>query len=236
MVCLGDYEISMVGEELRQDDGDVLFGVIHLARIQAKRGGEVQFIASEFIRELGWNRDGYTYKRLHEIFRRLASTLIIVKGKNVNSNEIRETGFTMLQYDFIRDDKNRDGGKWRIRIPSSTINLFWVSHYSRMHWDLRRNLRSLLARYLHLLYATYRGPLSFGVAQLHALCGSHQKRLSTFRQALASAHDELVDAGILARWDWQDKKRTRINAEMVTIAEQHVWAQNQLDLLEPADS
>jgi hypothetical protein len=107
VVCLGEYEISMVGEELRQDDGDVLFGVIHLSRIQARRGGQVQFIASEFIRELGWNRDGHTYKRLHEIFRRLASTLIIVKGKNVNSDEIREAGFSMLQYDFVRDELQR---------------------------------------------------------------------------------------------------------------------------------
>lgn len=234
IACLGDYQIQMVGEELRQDDGDVFFGVLHLARVQANRGGTVQFVASEFIRDLGWNRDGHTYKRLHEIFRRLASTLLIVSGKNVTGEEIRETGFTMLEYDYARDESNRDGGKWQIRIPSSTVNLFWVSHYSRLHWDLRRNLRSLLARYLHLLYATYRGPLSFGVVQLHTLSGSSQKRMSTFRQALAVAHDELTSAGILARWDWQDKKRTRISAEMSAIGEQHVVAQQQLELLESA--
>jgi len=126
IACLGDYQIRMVGEELRQDDGDVFFGVLHLARVQANRGGTVQFVASEFIRDLGWNRDGHTYKRLHEIFRRLASTLLIVSGKNVTGDEIRETGFTMLEYDYVRDESNRDGGKWQIRIPFSTINLFWV--------------------------------------------------------------------------------------------------------------
>jgi len=235
VACLGEYEISMVGEQLRQDDGDVFFAVLHLARLQAKRGGEVQFVASEFINELGWNRDGHTYKRLKQIFRRLASTLIIVKGKNVHKDEIREAGFTMLQYDFVREGAANDGGKWRVRIPESTINLFWVSHYSRMHWDLRRHLDSDLARFLHSLYSTFRGPLSFGVAQLQELSGSQQKRLSSFRQQLEDAHKELAKFGMLARWDWQDRKRNRLYIEPATISEQHAWANEQLELLSSDD-
>lgn len=232
VMCLGEYQIQMVGEELRQDDGDVLFGILHLARFQAQRGGEVKFVASDFISSLGWNRDGYTYKRLHEIIRRLASTLIIIRGKNVKRDEIREGGFRLLEYDFTDSLKtqSKDGGKWRVTLTPSTVNLFWVTHYSRMHWELRRNLRSVLARYLHILYATYSGLMSFGVEQLHALSGSHQKRLATFRQSLAQAHDELVEAGILASWKWLDKKRTRLAPEMTSIGAQHTWAQHQLDL------
>lgn len=232
--CLGEYEISMVGEELRQDDGDVFFGVIHLARLQARQGGEVQFVASEFIRDLGWNRDGHTYKRLHDIFRRLASTLLIVKGRNVSTDEIRETGFHMLQYDHVREDNSSDGGKWRIRIPSSTVNLFWVHSYTRLQWELRRTLRSLLARKLHTLYATYNQPMTFRVEQLHALCGSSQKRMSTFKQSLVGAHDELVNAGILENWEWVDRKHTRLRALIFPISEQHAWANEQLELLKGA--
>lgn len=233
VICLGDYEIYQVGEELRQEDGDVLYAILHIARMNSRRGGEVQFIAADFIRELGWNRDGHTYKRLSDIIRRLASTMIIVSGKSIQKGIFREAGFSLLNYEHVQDNESgrSDGGKWSINLPSSTINLFWVGHYSRMHWDLRRNLKTTLSRYLHQLYITFSGVATFGVDQLWHLSGSQQKSKPAFRQSLSKAHDELVEQKILDWWRWTDDKKNRINVMVTPISEQHSWVNQQLNLL-----
>jgi hypothetical protein len=234
VVVLGDIQISMIGEELRQEDADVLFGILHLARITSRHGGVVEFTASDFIRELGWGRDGRSYQRLHGIIRRLASTTFIVSGKMAASGQFAERGFTLLQYDFVRDTERRYTGKWRVTVATSTVNLFWVGHYSRIHWDLHKELRSPLARYLHLLYATYKGTLSFGLEQLHALCGSQQKHMPAFRQAVTRAQEELHELGIIDRWGWTDSKRQRLRVEMNTLSTIRTLAQHKFSFMNPA--
>ncbi|NLC22376.1 MAG: hypothetical protein GX771_10790 [Halomonadaceae bacterium] len=236
VIVLGDIQISMIGEELRQEDADVLFGILHLARITNRYGGGVEFTASDFIRELGWSRDGRSYHRLHGIIRRLASTTFIVSGKNVSLDNFAERGFTLLQYDFVRDTERRYTGKWHVTVAASTVNLFWIGHYSRIHWDLHKEIRSPLARYLHLLYATYKGALSFGLEQLHALCGSQQKHLPAFRQAVIRAQEELHELGIIDRWGWTDSKRKRLRVEMNTISTIRALAQQEFSFMDPSSN
>lgn len=235
LMVLGDFEISLIGEELRQEDGDVLFGILHLARLTPRPSSTVVFTGAAFLESLGWSRTGSNYHRLHTIVRRLASTTIVARGHGIKPKTFRETGFSLIQYDLKEFVGEENKNEWVVSIPPSTVNLFWVNHYSRIHWDIHKELKSALSRYLHFLYGTFKGPLTFGLEQLHVISGSQQKSLPSFRQSLNKAHEELHKVGILKSWGW-DRKKKRLRVEMHSLDTLKKNRQAEIDFIEAGEA
>ncbi len=173
--------ISHFGEELRQDDLDVLLVVSGIAPTGQRATTEASILAA-----LKWGRSQGDYIRLRSCCDRLSNGIILVNG----SNERRA----------LMNEVNSKGGALARAIDPVVYGLMPYSGWSTCHWEQRLNLAPL-AKWLHSFYFSNRDSIGCSVATLHNLCGSRQKALRAFKQSLKAALDDLVSIGFLASYE-----------------------------------
>ena len=205
IMTAGDIQLFMAGEELRQDDADLFFHLLHHARVQARQGGWVHFRAHQVLLEMGWQTSGKGYEQLRRSIERMTNVLLVIEGRDDQLKVQFGEGFSMLGGFAWKDEEGE--GLWRVYLGREVINLFWLKFYSRFEWDLRKCLKSRMAKWLHLVYASYANPPQMTVAYLNALSGSSTTRMKKFRETLTKGLDELVEVGFLESWSWLDRRR-----------------------------
>lgn len=194
IAALSGISITYTGEELRQDDEDVFMQILHIARMHTL-GTEVRFTAYSMLSELGWSKNGDSYKRLSDCLIRLKATALAV---TVDSPEdsLRQnyTGSLIRSFRWQEEFTNAPLREWEILLEKQIVALFGSSNYTRVDWELRLQL-SPMEKWLHSFYHTHANPYPYKVETLRELMGSKIKELRMFRFKLKNALARLEEVG-----------------------------------------
>jgi hypothetical protein len=211
LASIGGLEVTYTGEELRQDDADVLLQCYHLAREQPL-GTAIEFTAWAMIKALKWSQTASSYERLRGVIIRLKATAVVVKG-----NLGGYGGSLIHEFIWMDEVNGMPSRTWRIVLNPRLISLFENASYVLTEWDRHLSLGQL-AKWLNNFYASHSKPHPILVATLKELSGSKSKTLFHFRAEVRRAFAELKDVVPNLDWEIDDKDRVCIRSGRFSIA------------------
>jgi hypothetical protein len=190
---MGDVLITYTGEELRQDDEDVLLQILHLARRQSLDWA-VEFVAAEIIKNLRWTKNTRSYNRLKITLRRLNATSLTISTRK------GDRGFSgsLIRAFEWKEHSGQPSRVWKVWLEPKIAALFNGVLYSRIIWDQRMCLGTL-AKWLHNFYASHAEPFPIKIETLYRYSGSSNAAMRSFRQCLRQALKELTEVGFLEK-------------------------------------
>jgi hypothetical protein len=208
LASLENFEIIFSGEDLRQDESNLLEELLHLARdmVLSER---IEVSGYALLKRLGSGTSKKDYSKLVTMLERLQSGQITLKFDG------HRKGFTGS---LVRKFLWRDGAeasttaktKWIIYLEPEIIQLFSGDDYTRLGVELRQKLKLELSKWLYNYYHTHAQPFPHAVATIHRLCGSQAKQLFHFRANLRKALDELRSIGFLGEWRIDEKDNVHV--------------------------
>lgn len=203
LASLENFEITFSGEDLRQDESNLLEELLHLAR-DTVLSERIEVSGYALLKRLGAGTSKKDYGKLVTMLERLQSGQITLKFGSGRK------GFTgSLVRKFLWRDGTEQGTtgktKWIIYLEPEIIQLFSGDDYTRLGVELRQKLKLELSKWLYNYYHTHAEPFPYSVATIHRLCGSQAKQLFHFRANLRKALEELKSIGFLKDWSIDDK-------------------------------
>lgn len=167
--------LRYTGWRLDQGDLDVWLAALHLAR-EHNLGVRVPVTVNEMLRTMG----RCTGKHDHEWFKCAVARLTACA---VEITAGRKTFGGPLIEGFERDEVT---GEHVLYLSPRLADLFEDGDYTRIDWEIRRDLDMDLAKWLHGYIASHRAtardPHRLGLKRLRELCGSETDELRKFRQ------------------------------------------------------
>ncbi len=193
MATVDGVEIRFTGEQLNQDDHDLLMQLIFMAR-EKPVGAWVTMPAHTILKALCRQVGGKQHRDLRaDIFRLAAGTVSI----RIARDRIEVTGHHLL----AKAAQHEDSRYWVYRLDPDLAFLYGGESYTLIDWDKRLNLKGKdLARWLQLYLATHAKPFPVKVATLRELSGSRTKALRSFRGQLRLALDALISNHDIEQW------------------------------------
>ncbi len=193
LATVDGVEIRFTGEQLNQDDHDLLMQLIFMAR-EKPVGAWVTIPAHTILKALCRQVGGKQHRDLRaDIFRLAAGTVSI----RIARDRIEVTGHHLL----AKASQHEDSRYWVYRLDPDLAFLYGEESYTLIDWDKRLNLKGKdLARWLQLYLATHAKPFPVKVATLRELSGSRTKALRSFRGQLRLALDALIDNHDIEQW------------------------------------
>ena len=185
--------IRYTGWRLDQGDLDVWLAALHLAR-EHHLGVRVPVTVNEMLRTMGRSTAGSFHDWFKSAIRRLTACAVeITAGRKTFGGPLIEG--------FERDEAT---GEHVLYLSSRLAELFEDGDYTRIDWEIRRDLGMDLAKWLHGYIASHRAttqnPHRLGLKRLRELCGSETDELWKFRQQVRDAMQELQAAGVVTAW------------------------------------
>ena len=194
LATVADREIRFTGEQLNQDDHDLLMQMVFMAQ-HKPLGSWVMVPAYGILQALGRQIGGKQYRELRTDIARLAAAMVIIR----NTETKREMFGHHLIAKAEQDEKTRH---WIYLLDPDLCALYGDITHTLIDWDQRLALKGKdLARWLQLYIASHAKPYPVKVATLRDLSGSRAKALKHFRSKLRSALDDLVDNDDIERWE-----------------------------------
>jgi hypothetical protein len=194
LATTADKEIRFDGEQLNQDDHDLLMQIVFMAQ-HKPLGAWVMAPAYAILQALGRQIGGKQYHELRTDILRLARAMVIIRDTKTR----REVFGHHLIAKAEQDEKTR---QWIYRLDPDLRALYGDMTHTLIDWEQRLALKGKdMARWLQLYFATHAKPYPVKVATLRDLSGSRAKALKHFRSKLKTALDALVDNGDIERWD-----------------------------------
>jgi hypothetical protein len=193
LATVDGVEIRFTGEQLNQDDHDLLMQLIFMAR-EKPVGAWVTMPAHTILKALGRQVGGKQHRDLRaDIFRLAAGTVSI----RIARDRIEVTGHHLL----AKAAQHEDSRYWVYRLDPDLAFLYGGESYTLIDWDKRLNLKGKdLARWLQLYLATHAKPFPVKVDTLRELSGSRTKALRSFRGQLRLALDALLSNHDIEQW------------------------------------
>ena len=193
LATVDGVEIRFTGEQLNQDDHDLLMQLIFMAR-EKPVGAWVTMPAHTILKALGRQVGGKQHRDLRaDIFRLAAGTVSI----RIARDRIEVTGHHLL----AKAAQHEDSRYWVYRLDPDLAFLYEGESYTLIDWDKRLNLKGKdLARWLQLYLATHAKPFPVKVDTLRELSGSRTKALRSFRGQLRLALDALISNHDIEQW------------------------------------
>src|SRR5215831_14202885 len=196
LATVADREIRFTGEQLNQDDHDLLMQMVFMAQYKPL-GSWVMAPAYEILTALGRQVGGKQYRELRTDIARLAAGMVIIR----NTKTMREVFGHHLIAKAEQDEKSRH---WIYRLDPDLCTLYGEMSHTLIDWEQRLALKGKdLARWLQLYLASHAKPFPVKVATLRDLSGSRTKALKNFRGKLRLALDDLTNNGDIEKWEIQ---------------------------------
>ena len=193
LATVDGVEIRFTGEQLNQDDHDLLMQLIFMA-CEKPVGAWVTIPAHAILKALCRQVGGKQHRALRaDIFRLAAGTVSI----RIARDRIEVTGHHLL----AKAAQHEDSRYWVYRLDPDLAFLYGGESYTLIDWDKRLNLKGKdLARWLQLYLATHAKPFPVKVATLRELSGSRTKALRSFRGQLRLALNALISNHDIEQW------------------------------------
>jgi hypothetical protein len=189
-------EIRFTGEQLNQDDHDLLMQLVFMAQYKPL-GAWVMAPAYGILTALGRQIGGKQYRELRMDIARLAASMVIIR----NTKTMREVFGHHLIAKAEQDEKSRH---WIYRLDPDLRALYGEISHTLIDWEQRLALKGKdLARWLQLYLASHAKPFPVKVATLRDLSGSRTKALKNFRGKLRLALNDLTNNGDIEKWEIQ---------------------------------
>jgi len=196
LATVADKEIRFTGEQLNQDDHDLLMQMVFLAQ-HKPLGSWVMVPAYGMLQALGRQIGGKQYRELRADIARLTAAMVIIRHTETK----REVFGHHLIAKAEQDEQTRH---WMYRLDPDLRALYGDMTHTLIDWDQRLALKGKdLARWLQLYIASHAKPYPVKVATLRDLSGSRAKALKNFRGKLRLALDDLVKNDDIERWEIQ---------------------------------
>lgn len=182
LATVSDVKIEFTGQQLNQDDHDVLMQLVFMAR-DIRLGQFVVVSAYAILKGLGRQHGGHEHEQLRQEIERLTKGSVTLRSKEINY-----TGH--LIDESLQDLRTRH---WMYRFNVNMRAFFGLDNYTLIDWERRKNLkRKDLARWLQLYLATHAKPFPVSVNYVRQKSGSQAAALREFRRMLKRALGELV--------------------------------------------
>lgn len=192
LATIDGLQIIFTGEELNQDDHDLLMQLVHIARDQPF-GENVTVSANAILSGLGLDKGKSQHDQVRARIKRLVSAVV-----EIRNTRTRVTYYGHIIESAIQDEENRF---WIYRLNPELRPLYDTASFSLIEWEQRRALkRKDLARWLQAFYATHADPFPLSVEYLHRMSGS-KATLKEFRRGLRTALEALSSIGFLLAWE-----------------------------------
>src|SRR5712692_9862837 len=196
LATVDGVEIRFTGEQLHQDDHDLLMQLIFMARATAL-GKWVTVSAYANLKALGRKVSGKQYRELRTDISRLAAGMVSIRNAKV---KIEYIGHHLI----AKASQHEISRHWIYRLDPELRALYGDMTHTLIDWDKRLALKGKdLARWLQLYIASHAKPYPVKVATLRDLSGSRAKALKNFRGKLRLALDDLVNNDDIERWEIQ---------------------------------
>lgn len=197
LVVYGNARLIYTGEELRQDDLDVWFQVLHFAR-EADLGHPIAFSPLAMKKELDMPYGRKHTDRLKTILTRLKANSLTIHserlGKGVSLSLIRKFEYD----DALEEDKPGKDVSWIVDLEPEIVKLFGSGLYTtRIEWEQRLQLKGNLAKWMQGFYASHSEPYDIKVETLIKSSGCKVSTLGKARQMIREALAELIKSGFL---------------------------------------
>lgn len=193
IAAMRDTVIRYTGMELRQDDEDVFLQLVHLAR--GRPSSElVEFSAYGMLKELGWGDSAKAYTRLRECLERLKANALKIEF-NVAGRPVGFMGSLIRKTTW--NDHAGDRQTWKVWFEKEVVVLFGATRYSEIEWSQRTRLKGEVSKWLLGFYFSMSQAQPMRIEELRTLCGSQCNSLTSFRQTLKKAYEELKGVGFL---------------------------------------
>ena len=193
LATVDGVEIRFTGEQLNQDDHDLLMQLIFMARVKPV-GAWVTIPAHAILKALCRQVGGKQHRALRADMFRLAAGTVSIR---IARDRIEVTGHHLL----AKAGQHEDSRYWVYRLDPDLAFLYGGESYTLIDWDKRLNLKGKdLARWLQLYLATHAKPFPVKVATLRELSGSRTKALRSFRGQLRLALDALISNHDIEQW------------------------------------
>jgi hypothetical protein len=188
LATVGAMRITYTGAALDQHDYDVWMHMVHRAR-EHGMGPKVLFTLRSFLDDLSWDKSGKSMSRLRMIFDRLfGATVVIEMGKH------RFQGHLVDAISYSADVTDE---KYYFRLSPEMAMFFAEENIAYVTIEDRKNVRGMLAKWLHAYIVADKSSQPVSIDQLWRLSRSGAARRSTFVQSLRAALDELAVCKII---------------------------------------
>lgn len=197
LATVDGIKIIFTGEQLNQDDHDLLMQLVHIAR-NKPFGEYITVPANAILVGLGLDKGKSQHEQLKARIKRLVAASV-----EVNNTKTKTVYYGHIIEEAIQDETSK---YWVYRLNPKMRPLYDYNTYSLVEWEQRRELkRKDLARWLQNFYSTHSDPFPLSVEYLHNMSGS-MASLKEFRRALKNALDALVSIGFLLAWEIEAKR------------------------------
>lgn len=207
MAQVGDAQIYVTGEELRQDDELVFLELVKRA-YEADKTLRSSFTVScyDFAKSLGMADSKINYERVFSSILRMAATRIdlhLPPIKRPNGRQIDRVMFgTLVLPSKYEQERVSETGEvirafYHIRLNDELVPLFETPYYTLIHMPQRVALPTGIASKLHSYFSSHKEPLPAPMATLKKLCDSTASDRA-FTNKLRDALNQLVEVGFLS--------------------------------------
>lgn len=177
--CQRGMSITFTGQQLDQNDLNVLLALMHVTREQFVGESVRFFVDQKHLLDLcNLTNSGSNIKALHErIIRLQGSVIVMITPKRRYSGQLlgpaawdeRTNVLSFVMYKSIAD-----------LLPNGS--------YTGLNWKVRQALSGYpLAQWLHAFYQSHVNPHPMLLETIHKLCGSEAKEMRVFKQSVGEA-------------------------------------------------
>ena len=188
LATVGNMRIAYTGLALDQHDYDVWMHMVHRAH-EHGMGAKVLFTLRSFLDDLSWDKSGKSMSRLRTIFDRLFSATVVI--------EMDKARFKGHLVDAISYSTDTTDENYYFRLSPEMAMFFAEENTAYVTIEDRKNVRGMLAKWLHAYIVADKNSLPVPIDQLWTLSRSGAAKRSTFVQSLRAALDELVACKVI---------------------------------------
>lgn len=183
---VGKSRITYTGPELRASDDELVWLQILAYAQDVPLGNWFEFSRYRLCKDIGWDTSMYYYKKVRECVLRLSSVVLAI-----------DVGKKAEQWCTARmiEEVNADGDRYAARLHPNVQGWFAKSRYTRLVWDVYRDL-SPTARRLCDYAMSHRRPYSLKLATVQKMLGSDIQALDDLRKQIKKVCRELESIGV----------------------------------------
>jgi len=194
-----NFFMYVTGDETNIFDRDVLMQLLQYQR-KYKVGQRFSFSARQVLEDLGKPPNGRDIAALIQSIERLHHTH--VRLEQIDGTRGRFGNFTLVG-EFYRDESEGAGRQnWVVSFNEVVADLLGQNEHTRLLWSQSQRLKLPLAKWLHGYFGSHQRPHPVTTEFLHKMTGSNISARRNFRIQIKDALAELVQAGFLLTWSY----------------------------------
>lgn len=196
------------GIELRAEDDEIAWLQILKYGQRVPLGQPFEFSIKDLVKDCGWPKNGRYYDKARECISRLKANEVLAQNNRAYG---KSGALSLIQNYTTVNDAGGKATQYRVWIDPNLIVLFAGNTFTSHAWLTYRDL-SPVARRLADYIESHQYPFPLAVERFRKMCGSSSLSMTSWRQTVKRACEEITTAGI-ARVCFLDKKNDQLVIE-----------------------